>query len=161
MIGFSDQIKNTYRTRIEDGGLKADPYAWLVLGLFGDLYVAGDGLLGVSTHKAGGIAKQIRRLPFVKVVQDGDDGINATFAAEHVKLILRLIKARRRRKLTPERRAKLVEAGRGYHFHGASDAGEAQRQPPSGPRQNGAMSANPTSCAPAIALGCGKGKEHE
>jgi hypothetical protein len=47
---------------------------------------------------------KIRRLPFVSVEQDGDDGVNATFHVDRFDEVARIMKPRRRRRLSPEQR---------------------------------------------------------
>ena len=36
MLGFTDQHRKTFRVRLEQGGLRADPYAFIIPGQFGD-----------------------------------------------------------------------------------------------------------------------------
>lgn len=119
MIGFSEKDKETYYVRLEEGAQRSDPFGFIIPGRYGGIYVHGDGLFGVSTNSISRISKAIRRLPFIRVVQDGDDGINAVFPAEHLKTVAGMVKARRRRKLTPEHRELLKISGSKHQFQGA------------------------------------------
>jgi hypothetical protein len=105
MIGFSDQHRKTYRVRLEEAGLRADPYAWIIPGGRGEIYVHGPDTFGVATK---GKRRKLRALPWLKIVQDGDDGFNAVFPAERLKNVARMIGAYRRRHLSPAHRAAAV-----------------------------------------------------
>jgi hypothetical protein len=106
MIGFTAEHRKTYRIRIEEGGAKGDPFAYVMTGRLGHLYVHGPGVFGVSTNSSKGpLVGKLRKMPAVKIVADASDGVNAVFPAEHFKAIARMVKAYRRRKLSPEQRA--------------------------------------------------------
>jgi hypothetical protein len=109
MIGFTDEHRQRFRIRLDEGAVRSDPYGQFIPGRFGDVYVHGDGVLGVSTHNSRGVVPQLRVLPYVQVVEDASDGINATFPAEHLKNVDRIVKLRRRKRLSPEQRAVLAE----------------------------------------------------
>jgi hypothetical protein len=152
MIGFAKEHRQIYRVRREEGSEHGDPYGFLIRGTYGDLYVHGPGMFGVATHKAGGIAWQIRRLPFVKMVQDGDDGINATFAAEHLDTIAKLVKSRIRPRLTPEQRAAKAEALKDLGLNGQKPRSDSKSGPehhPGRPNDSGAAESHISPGLPA------------
>jgi hypothetical protein len=86
-IDLRDHFGNRYRTVYEDSywaerGDTArvhDPQLLTIPCKFGDVYPHGRELLGASTNRRGKIAKRLAALPSVRVVQDGDDGINVVF----------------------------------------------------------------------------------
>ena len=91
--------------------------------------MANDGdLLAVSTNKRGPVSGKIRRLPFVSVQQDGDDGINATFPVDRFDEVARIMKPRRRRRLSPEQRETHTRRLAKFRFQAASQAPENDLQ---------------------------------
>jgi hypothetical protein len=65
-------------------------------------------------------------LPFTTTAQDGTDGATVVFDVEHFEAVAEIMQPRRRRRLSPEARQRLVEAGAKTRFgHGAHDAGAA------------------------------------
>ncbi len=54
----------------------------------------GDSALAACTNTNGSVATRLRKLPFVTVVQDGDDGVNAVFDVEHFNEIAKIMKPR-------------------------------------------------------------------
>ena len=106
---------------------RRDEEVWLthILCQHGHIGVWGDDLLVACTNSAGSVAKRLAALSFTTVVQDGSDGLNATFPVEHFDKVAAIIKPRKRRRLSEEQRARLVEAGAKYRFSaGAHDAPE-------------------------------------
>jgi hypothetical protein len=106
MIGFSKEHRQRFRVRLEEAGLRADPYAWIIPGSRGEIYVHGPDTFGVATK---GKRRKLRALPRLTITQDGDDGFNAVFPAERLKNVARMIGAYRRRHLSPEQRAACTE----------------------------------------------------
>lgn len=85
-----------------------NPWYWRILCKNGHIYPHGGDLLGVSTDLRGSIATRLATSPFVNVVQNGDDGINAVFAVQDFDHVAAIMKPRRRRRLSPSHRAALV-----------------------------------------------------
>jgi hypothetical protein len=106
MIGFTEEHRQRFRVSIEEGGVRTDPYAFVIEGSRGQIYVHAPGVFGVATI---GNRLKLRAQPWLTVTQDGDDGFNAVFPAERLKAVARLIGSYRRRKLSPEHRAKSLE----------------------------------------------------
>jgi hypothetical protein len=86
-----------------------DPWLMMILCQHGHIYPQGGELLAVSTDKRGGVARRIAQLPFVTVLQDGSDGINATFPVNRFDDVAEIVKPRKRRRLSPEQRAACTE----------------------------------------------------
>jgi hypothetical protein len=82
----------------------------------GHIFPWGGDLLAVSTNVRGHIARQIALLPDVEIVQDGSDGITATFPIRRFNEVAEVVIPKQRRKLSTEHRAKLVAAGAGFRF---------------------------------------------
>jgi hypothetical protein len=80
-----------------DPELDASEEAWLqqIPCEHGLIWPYGGDLLGVSVDKPNPIVEVVRRLPFVTVRQEGDDGINASFPVEHFDAIAKIMKPRR------------------------------------------------------------------
>jgi hypothetical protein len=75
--------------------------------------------LVACTRARGPVAQAIRSLPGVVVVQDGNDGINATFPVELFDRVAAILRLRRRRRLSPEARAAAAVRLAKYQFRPA------------------------------------------
>ena len=115
MIGFTDDHYKTYRLKLEQGARPSDPYGWIAPGSRGHIYVHGPDTFGVATK---GRCPKLRAMPWLTIVQDGDDGFNAVFPVERLKTVARMIGAYRKRKLTPGQRQALVAHGAQHRFRG-------------------------------------------
>lgn len=104
---------------------RAAEEAWLqvILCQSGHIFPWGGDLLAASTAKGGSVAKRLKALPGVEVVQDGADGATVVFPVDRFDEIAQIIKPRRRRRLSPEARARAVERLRKYRFQPAVGAG--------------------------------------
>lgn len=65
------------------------------------------------------MAKELKRLPFVEILQDGTDGVNVTFDVKQFGAVATIMKPRKRlhgRPMSTEEKQRLVEAGREFLF---------------------------------------------
>jgi hypothetical protein len=87
---------------------------WLLIILCrrGHIYVHSSSRLGVATGYRGPSAAALAAIPGVEVLQDGDDGINAAFRIELFDQVAAIVRPRRRRRLAPEHRQRLIEMGK-------------------------------------------------
>lgn len=109
--------------RVEDAWLLTIPCK------HGEIYPHGGQLLGASTNNRGPIANHLAALSVVRIVQDGDDGVNAVFDVDDFDQVAAVMRPKRRRKLSDEQRAERVERLRDYQFSSAShDAGKNRRR---------------------------------
>ena len=72
---------------------------------------------------------RLAELDCVSVTQDGEDGINATFHVEDVDVVAEVMKPRKRRRLSPEQRERLIAAGEAHRFNGAQSASGVLESP--------------------------------
>jgi hypothetical protein len=89
-----------------------DPWTMLVLCEHGHVGAYGDNELYASTNRSGSVAMALRNLDCCRVWMDGSDGLNVVFDVTDAKKVLAVMKPRRRRQLSPEQKARLVEMGR-------------------------------------------------
>lgn len=82
--------------------------------------------LAVSLDNAPEIARKLRDLG-CKIVQDGDDGATLVFPIERFEEVARVVKPRRRRRLSAEQRRKNAERLAKYAF---SSAGQVDQSRP-------------------------------
>jgi hypothetical protein len=130
MIGFTNEHRERFRIRLEQGAVRTDPYGHYIPGSRGHIYVHGPDLFGVATI---GRRPKLRSMPWLTIAQDGDDGFNATFPVERLKTIARMIGAYRRPRLSPEQRAAMAERMRKTRLlasRNASDEKDDQRHHP-------------------------------
>src|SRR5262245_39309974 len=69
-----------------------DPWLQVIPCRYGHIYPHGGNLLGIATKSRGRIAASLARMEGVEVVQDGDDGINATFPIQLFPKVAALVK---------------------------------------------------------------------
>jgi hypothetical protein len=104
-----------------------DPWLQVLLCQHGHIYPHGGDVLAASTNTRGGIARKLAALDCTTVVQDGSDGINATFHVRDFERVAELMKPRRRRRLTLEQRRAAAERLAKYAFKPARQSdSEAQ-----------------------------------
>ena len=106
-----------------------DPWLAMIPCRHGHVYPHGGELLAASTDRRGAISKRLSILPGVRLLQDGDDGVNVVFHIKDFDAVAAILKPRRRRQLTPEQKAERTERLRQYRFSPASqnDSGDRRR----------------------------------
>ena len=117
---FGDVCKVEYEESYHaDRGANArteDPWLQVLLCKHGHIYPHGPDVLAASTNTRGGIARKLAALDCTTVVQDGSDGINATFHVRDFERVAELMKPRRWRRLTVEQRRAAAERLAKYAF---------------------------------------------
>jgi len=129
-INLKEEYGDKYRIRWEEPANSRwlDPWYQYIPCRFGHIYPHGGGLLGFASRKRGPVANRVESLPYAKISQDGDDGMNIIFPAEHFEQVAEIVQPRRRRRLSEENRARLVESGRQFHFSPGSNRPENVRE---------------------------------
>jgi hypothetical protein len=84
-------------------------------------------MLAASTNSRGSTARKLAALPGVTLWQDGSDGVTVLFPVEMFPEVAALMHPKRRRQLSTEQRAKLLEAGAKHRF---TDGAQARRGAP-------------------------------
>lgn len=95
----------------EPGG-RNDPWLLTIPCLYGEIYPHGPDRLGFASKSRGPIANAVAALPSAEIAQCGDDGMNITFPVSLFKRVTAIVKPRRKRRLSPEQRERLVAIGR-------------------------------------------------
>jgi hypothetical protein len=83
----------------------------------GHIYQHSATMLGASTDRRGPTAKRLAKLG--QVWQDGSDGLTIIFPPADFAAVAQLLGAKRRKRLSPEHRAKLVAAGKRFQIKAA------------------------------------------
>jgi hypothetical protein len=128
VIDLRQHYAHRYRVTCEGScerahhGSACDPWNAIVLCQHGHIYPHGELLLGAATNNRGQKANSLAALPCVRVVQDGDDGINVVFDASDFAKVAAIMKPRRKRQLTPEQKAERVARLQKYQFSAASQS---------------------------------------
>ena len=121
---FGDRYQVVYEESYEaERGRSArghEPWLLMIPCKFGHIYPQGGELLAASTDHRGPVANRLVNLPCVRVLQDGDDGVNVVFHVDDLVEVAKVMSARRRRKLSPEKRNEQTERLRKYRFGGAA-----------------------------------------
>ncbi len=105
----------------ERGELRADEEIILQIipGRRGHVFPWGPNRLAGSTDTRGPTARRLAALPNVRIEQDGSDGVTVSFPPELLPQVADLLHLKRRRRLSPEARLRLAEAGAKTRFkHG-------------------------------------------
>jgi hypothetical protein len=81
-----------------------DDWDLTLLGRSGFVAVWGEGLLVACTHSTTTTKRLLAAVPDSVVVQDGSDGANIAFPAEHLDAVAAILKLRRKRQYTAAQR---------------------------------------------------------
>ena len=109
----------------------ADPWLMLIPCRHGHICPWGEDTLAACTNNRGPITKRVSELPFTKDVQDGSDGINATFPVDRFDEVAKIMGAKRKRPPRTESQRRATERLRKYHFKpGKRDANSTLESPP-------------------------------
>ena len=136
-IDLKERFGDRYRVVYEESygaergksGRAHDPWLLTIPCRHGHIYVQGRQYLGASTTHRREIANRLLALPCVRLVQDGDDGINVVFHMDDFDQVAAIMRPKRRRKLSDEQRAERDKRLRDYQFSSAShDAGRDHRR---------------------------------
>ncbi len=111
-IDLKDRFGDRYKVEYEESyyadrgeGARAEgPWLMIIPCRHGHVYPHGGDLLGVSTNGKGPITRKIGELACTTVVQDSDEGVNATFHVNHFAQVAEVMKPHRRRQWTDEQR---------------------------------------------------------
>lgn len=130
-IDLKERFGQRCRIRYEDNGDRhrgRDPWLAMIDCRHGHIYPQGGDQLAASTDNRGAIARRLAALPCVRVMQDGDDGINVVFDAADFPTVAAVMKPKRRRSLTPDQIAERTERLRQYRFSTASQSDSKPRR---------------------------------
>ena len=109
---YGDRYKvvyeESYVAQYGPNGRTEDPWLQIIPCVHGHLCPWSGENLAACTNKAGPVAKALKALLFVQVVQDGDDGANMVFPVEHFDEVAHIMKPKRRRRLSEEHKAKVL-----------------------------------------------------
>lgn len=120
-IDLRDKRWRTYRVVEEETGRRAhkhsDPWLLQIVCQHGHICPWGGNLLAACTKINGVIAGRLRRLSFLKSIQDGDDGINVIFQADRFAEVAAIMRPKFRRKPpSAENLAASIERLKSYAF---------------------------------------------
>ena len=112
-VNLKREFGETYRVRYEESyyaeygptARKEDPWLMVIPCRNGCICPAGGRDLVACTNHLGPVANLLKALPFARMVQDGDDGSNVVFDVDHFEEVARIMKPRKRRRLSPEEKA--------------------------------------------------------
>jgi hypothetical protein len=110
-IDIKERFGKRHKVTPEDGNAwNRDPWLWVIPCGHGHIYVHGGQRLGAATNgrRVGGI---LAKIPYVQIEQEGSDGFNVSFDVADFAKVAKVMRPRRRRRLSPEQRERLVAAG--------------------------------------------------
>jgi hypothetical protein len=111
---FRDRYRLTYDPAAATWGERLDPWMHQIPCLNGVIYCHGDGKLGVEC--LGQTAKKLLAIEGTKLHQQGSTEWTVVFPLELFEQVALIVKPRKRRTLSPERKAKLMEASKEHRF---------------------------------------------
>jgi hypothetical protein len=123
-IDLAERFGQQYRVEYEEGyfaqyGPRArvnDPWLQIVPCRAGHICPWGGSKLAAVTNKPGATARKLAALPAAILWQDGSDGATVLFDVALLPQVAKLMHLRRCRRMSPEQRAKLIEAGTKHRF---------------------------------------------
>lgn len=126
--------EESYYAEHGSGSRADDPWLQIIPCQHGHIGPFCTNRLFASTDRRGPTARALRALDCCEVWMDGDDGLSVMFAPADFKRVAAVMKPKRKRQLSPERRAALIEAGKSNRFlparHGVNASpNERQRVP--------------------------------
>jgi len=130
-INLRERFGRRYRVEYEESyfaeyGSHArveDPAYMILLCKYGHIYPAGGNLLAASVDGHPIVANRLGRLPCCRVEQDGDFGeLTVVFDVADFDTVARIMRPRRRRRLSAAHRDRLVAAGAASRFTPQSGA---------------------------------------
>ncbi|MCX7424735.1 MAG: hypothetical protein NTW96_03770 [Planctomycetia bacterium] len=108
--------EESYHAQHGPGARRRDPWLSIIPCRFGHLYPFGGDLLAASVDGYPKVAGRLRKLDCCRIHQDGDGGeLTVVFHVDALARVARIIRPRRRPRLSPERRAELAEQMRGIN----------------------------------------------
>ena len=129
-VGYED----SYEAEYGENARTSDPWLMIALCRHGHLFPWGDDLLAASTDKRGPVAQRLMALNCGTIRQDGDDGAMITFHVDDIAQVAKILKPRRRRRLSDEQKAKLAAASARYRFSAGAQAPETALESPGAPQ---------------------------
>ena len=120
--------EESYQAERGHNGRAHDPWLLTIPCRHGHIYPHGGTQLGASTNTLGPIANRLAALPGVRVVQDGDDGVNIVFDVGDFDQVAAVMQPKRRRRLTPEQRAERSERLLKYQLGPATHDAHSERR---------------------------------
>jgi len=121
-VNLKREFGKRYRVRYEESyfaeyGENArveDPWLMIIPCRNGHICPWGGEDLAAITGRSGSVANRLKALPFTTLVQEGSEGVVVLFHVKHVEEVAEIMKPRRRRRLSPEERARRVDRLRSY-----------------------------------------------
>ena len=127
---FGDRYKVAYeQSHYADHGAGTrtdDPWLQIIPCLHGHICPWGGDLLSACTDRRGPVAKHLAELPFTTLVQDGADGVNVTFNVAHFDEVAKIMKPRRRCRLSESQRQAAAERLKPHQFSARQNASDVQ-----------------------------------
>ena len=111
------QYEESYHSEYGSNARVEVPWLMIIPCRNGQICPWGGRNLVACTNRLGPVANKLIALPFTKVVQEGGDGANMSFDLEHFDEIARIMKPRRRRRLSPDERVRRVQRLHEYWAH--------------------------------------------
>jgi hypothetical protein len=126
---FGDRYQITYdESATDDTDRETRLWCARISCRFGFISVHGpDTLAAWSNHRS--VVKRLAELAGVRVHQRGDHEIRVTFASDRLEEIACILRAKRRRRLSEEHRAKLMASNEQFRFASKGDIPRASTRP--------------------------------
>ena len=102
---FRLDVEESYYAENPKFRKQEEPWLTYVVCVNGSIGVWGDDLLVACTKTNGAVASRLKVLPYTEVAQEGSDGVNVTFNIAHFDDVAKIMKPKRRRRLSEEQKA--------------------------------------------------------
>jgi hypothetical protein len=129
-IDLKEYFGHRFRVSLDEAAdSPTDPWYFQLRGERGVIYPHSSTLLAVECDYRPITAKRLAALG-LPLHQDGDGEKTFLFGLDQFEAVAELIQLRKRRQVSPEERARLLEAGEPFWFQRASDAPDDSRTGP-------------------------------
>jgi len=91
-INLKDRFGGRFRTAHEGDYEGRNPWLQIIPCLHGRIDARGGDMLGAVAHRCGPIARRLVAMPFVRVVQDDDAGLNIAFDVAHFDTVAAILR---------------------------------------------------------------------
>jgi hypothetical protein len=130
-INLQEHFGHQYRLGLDEAAKdKTDPSMMTMPGRWGIIYPHGGEMLAVEVDCHSKKANQVAAIPGVLVHQDGDDEKTFVFPVTVFPEVAAIVEPKRVKRLTEDRKAKLIEDGKPHQFQAGANGGILEQQAP-------------------------------
>jgi len=114
-----------------DKSKEGDPWYWIIVCKHGEIYLHGKETMAAMV-KSSAVANQMKKWPELDITQEADDAVIFKFHIRDFEKVAKRMVARKRRRLSPEVRQKLIADGQKYRYKAGVQSAKVVQESPIG-----------------------------